>query len=193
MDKLKLNGLNCLKIVEHDQKTIVFNFNMCENNRKMLTFFIISKERSENTQRFSQMNITSNQERQQTDIKRRAFQIRLFSWQNLFCFEIFKKKTRKNQQNETLDNQKKKPFRKSNVETRYWHYFFLFWKIGFRQSDDLTEPECSEDKYWNEFIEILHKINTTSPAMFFLSFKQSKTPARKVKIKLSGWNSLKMA
>ena len=106
-------------MVENDQKTIVFNFDMCENNRKMLTFFIISKERSENTQRFSQMNITSNQERQQTDIKRRAFQKRLFTGQNLFCFEIFKKRTRKNQQNETLDSQKKKPFRKSNVETRY--------------------------------------------------------------------------
>ena len=133
----------------------------------VITFFIISKERSKNTQRLSKMNITSNQKRQQTDIKRRAFQKRLISGKNLFCFEILEKKTGKNQQNKTLNGQKKKALRKRNVETRYWHNFFLFWKFGFRQSDDLAEPECSEDKYWNEFIEILHKINRTSSTIFF--------------------------
>ena len=86
---------------------------------KIFTFFIIGKKRSENTQRFPQMNITSNQERQQADIKRRAFQKRLLSRQNLLCFEILEKETGKNKQNKTLNGQKKKPFRKSNIETRY--------------------------------------------------------------------------
>ena len=106
-----------------DRQVIIFIFiNGPNYNRKypqIFTFFIIGKKRSEYTQRYSEMNITSDQERQQADIKRRAFQKRLLSGQNLFCFEILEKKTRKNEQNKTLNGQKKKPFRKRNVETRY--------------------------------------------------------------------------